>query len=107
MANDVNDDSFDKKVINASVPTLVDFWAPWCGPCKMLGPIIDELSKEMEGKVNIFKMNIDENPNTPSTYGIRSIPTMMLFKDGKSIGTKVGVLQKSSIKEWIETSLRG
>jgi thioredoxin 1 len=103
MANNVKDDSFNKEVLESDIPVLVDFWAEWCGPCKMLTPIINDLSKELEGKVKIVKMNIDENPETPSSFGIRSIPTMVLFKDGKQLDSKVGVLPKNSIEEWINS----
>jgi len=105
MAMDVTDSSFEEEVLKSDVPVLIDFWAEWCGPCKMLTPIIEELSKSMEGKVKILKMNIDDNPDTPSTLGIRSIPTMMLFKDGKQLASKVGALPKSSIEEWINSNI--
>lgn len=105
MAMDVTDSSFEEEVLKSDIPVLIDFWAEWCGPCKMLTPIIDELSKSMEGKVKILKMNIDDNPDTPSTLGIRSIPTMMLFKDGKQLASKVGALPKSSIEEWINSNI--
>ena len=105
MAMDVTDSSFEEEVLKSDIPVLIDFWAEWCGPCKMLTPIIDELSKSMEDKVKILKMNIDDNPDTPSTLGIRSIPTMMLFKDGKQLASKVGALPKSSIEEWINSNI--
>lgn len=105
MAMDVTDSSFEEEVLKSDIPVLIDFWAEWCGPCKMLTPIIEELSKSMEGKVKILKMNIDDNPDTPSTLGIRSIPTMMLFKDGKQLASKVGALPKSSIEEWINSNI--
>ncbi len=105
MANNVTDESFEQEVLNSSTPVLVDFWAEWCGPCKMLGPIIEQLSTELDGKLKIVKMDIDANPNVPSGLGIRSIPTMMLFKDGKPIATKIGVLPKTTIVEWIDSSL--
>lgn len=103
MANNVKDNSFNKEVLESKIPVLVDFWAEWCGPCKMLTPIIDELSRELAAKVKIVKMNIDEDPETPSSLGIRSIPTMVLFKDGKKLDSKVGVLPKNSIEEWINS----
>ncbi|QQV74470.1 Thioredoxin [Rickettsia tillamookensis] len=105
MANNINDSSFKKEVLESDLPVLVDFWAEWCGPCKMLTPIIEELSKELQGKVKVFKMNIDENPNTPSEYGIRSIPTIMLFKNGEQKDTKIGLQQKNSLLDWINKSI--
>ena len=103
MSNEVTDDSFQKIVLDSGVLTLVDFWAPWCGPCRMLGPIIEEISQDLKGKVNVFKMNIDDNPNIPSEFGIRSIPTMILFKGGKQLDVKIGSLPKESIINWIES----
>lgn len=105
MANNVTDSSFEKEVLESDLPVLVDFWAEWCGPCKMLTPIIDEISKELQGKVKVLKMNIDENPNTPSEYGIRSIPTIMLFKNGEQKDTKIGLQQKNSLLDWINKSI--
>ncbi|WP_347939182.1 thioredoxin [Rickettsia oklahomensis] len=105
MANNVKDSSFKKEVLESNLPVLVDFWAEWCGPCKMLTPVIDEISKELQGKVKVLKMNIDENPNTPSEYGIRSIPTIMLFKNGEQKDTKIGLQQKSSLLDWINKSI--
>lgn len=105
MAIDITDSSFEEEVLNSKIPVLIDFWAEWCGPCKMLAPIINELSENLKGKVKIMKMNIDENPNTPSILGVRSIPTMMIFKDGKQLASKVGVLPKSSIEEWINSNI--
>ena len=105
MANNIMDSSFKKEVLESDLPVLVDFWAEWCGPCKMLTPIIDEISKELQGKVKVLKMNIDENPNTPSEYGIRSIPTIMLFKNGEQKDTKIGLQQKKSLLDWINKSI--
>ncbi|MEY4463693.1 MAG: hypothetical protein RLZZ81_664 [Pseudomonadota bacterium] len=105
MANNVTDSSFEKEVLESDLPVLVDFWAEWCGPCKMLTPIIDEISKELQGKVKVLKMNIDDNPDTPSKYGIRSIPTIMLFKNGEQKDTKIGLQQKNSLLDWINKSI--
>ncbi|HJD58569.1 MAG TPA: thioredoxin [Rickettsia endosymbiont of Ceroptres masudai] len=105
MADKVTDSSFKKEVLESDLPVLVDFWAEWCGPCKMLTPIIDEISKELKGKVKVLKMNIDENPNIPSEYGIRSIPTIMLFKNGEQKDTKIGLQQKNSLLDWINKSI--
>lgn len=104
MASNITDDSFNKEVLESTTPVLVDFWAEWCGPCKMLTPIIEELSKALVGKVKIVKMDIDKNPNIPSSLGIRSIPTMILFKDGKQLATKTGVFPKNIIEEWIKVN---
>jgi thioredoxin 1 len=101
----VSDASFQNDVLNAKGPVVVDFWAEWCGPCKMIAPALDELSTEMTGKVTIAKINIDENPHVPQKYGVRGIPTMMIFQGGQVAATKVGALPKSKIKEWIESSI--
>jgi thioredoxin 1 len=105
MTKETNDNSFSKDVIESKSLTLVDFWAPWCGPCRQLTPLIDELSKDMEGKMEVFKCNIDENPETPSKYAVRGIPTLMIFKNGKLIDTKVGALPKSALYDWIKNNL--
>jgi thioredoxin 1 len=101
----VTDDSFDTDVLKASGPVLVDFWAEWCGPCKMIGPALEEIAAEMKGKVVIAKVNIDDNPESPNTYGVRGIPTMILFKDGKPVATKVGAAPKSVLKDWVSGAL--
>jgi thioredoxin 1 len=97
----VDDADFDANVLKASGAILVDFWAEWCGPCKQIGPILDEISNEMQGKLTIAKVNIDKNPETPQKYGVRGIPTLILFKDGKAVATKVGSMPKSKLVEWL------
>ena len=101
----VTDASFDQDVLKASGPVLVDFWAEWCGPCKMIAPALDDLAAEFEGKLTIAKINIDENPQTPNKYGVRGIPTLMIFRDGNVAATKIGAMQKSALKTWIESVL--
>ena len=97
----VSDTSFDADVLNSDTPVVVDFWAEWCGPCKQIAPALDEIAGEMDGKVAIAKVNIDENPNTPGKYGVRGIPTLMMFKGGELIATKVGAQPKGKLVEWI------
>ena len=101
----VGDSDFASEVLNAGGPVVVDFWAEWCGPCKMIGPSLEELSDELAGKVTITKLNIDDHPDTPGKYGVRGIPTMILFKDGEVVDTKVGAAPKAQIKDWIESAL--
>ena len=101
----VSDDSFEQDVLQAGDPVLVDFWAEWCGPCKMISPALEEIAGEMNGRVTIAKVNIDENPLTPQKYGVRGIPTLMLFKDGQVAATKVGALPKNQLAEWVESVL--
>ena len=101
----VTDESFESDVIDASGPVLVDFWAEWCCPCKQIGPDLEEIAGEMGEKLTIAKINIDENPNVPTKYGVRGIPTLMIFKDGQVAATKVGALPKSKIAEWIDESI--
>ena len=101
MTNETTDKTFEKDVIKSDVPVLVDFWAEWCGPCRQLAPIVDEVSKELKDKVSVFKVNIDENPDSPAKYNVRGIPTLILFKDGAPAATKVGALPKSAIIDWI------
>jgi thioredoxin 1 len=99
----ITDSSFDADVLNASGPVLVDFWAEWCGPCKQIAPALEELSKDLAAKITVTKINIDENPQTPSKYGVRGIPTLMIFKDGQVAATKIGALPKSKLYEWVES----
>lgn len=99
----ITDDSFENDVVKASAPVLVDYWAEWCAPCKQIAPALEEIAKEMDGRMAVAKMNIDENPTTPTKFGVRGIPTLMLFKDGQVASTKVGALPKSKIMEWIES----
>jgi thioredoxin 1 len=103
--NHVTDASFEQEVLKASGPVLVDFWAEWCGPCKMIGPVLEEISGEYSGKIKVTKLNIDENPQTPPKYGIRGIPTLMLFKNGQVEATKVGAVSKSQLSAFIDGNL--
>ena len=101
----VTDDSFEQDVLQSDVPVLVDYWAEWCGPCKMIAPILEEVVAEYDGKLKIAKLNIDENPNTPPKYGIRGIPTLILFKNGDVEATKVGALSKSQLTAFIDSNI--
>jgi thioredoxin 1 len=101
----VSDSSFDADVLKADGPVVVDFWAEWCGPCKMIAPALEEIAKELGAKVKVVKINIDDNPKTPSQYGVRGIPTLMLFKGGKVASTKVGAAPKGQLQSWIEQSI--
>ena len=101
----VTDQSFDADVLKAPGPVLVDFWADWCGPCKAIAPALEEIGAEYAGKLTVAKVNIDENPMTPNNYAVRGIPTLILFKDGKPVSTKVGAAPKSALKQWVESAL--
>ena len=98
----ITDDTFEQEVLKSDVPVLVDYWAEWCGPCKAIGPVLEDVAPGYEGKVRIVKMNIDENPNTPPKYGIRSIPTLMLFKNGTVEETKLGALSKAQLTAFLD-----
>jgi thioredoxin 1 len=101
----ITDDSFEADVLKADGPVLVDYWAEWCGPCKQIGPALEEISTEMAGKVTVAKLNIDDNPMAPGKYGVRGIPTLMLFKNGKVAATRVGAMPKSKILEWLNETV--
>ena len=97
----VTDSDFENEVVNADSPVLVDFWAEWCGPCKTLLPLVEEIAEEMKGKIKVVKINIEEAPETPTKYGLRGVPTLMLFKGGKVVDTRVGRMPKSQLTEWL------
>ena len=101
----VTDESFESEVLKADGPVVVDFWAEWCGPCKQIGPALEEISDELTGRVRIAKVNIDDSPNAPSRYGVRGIPTLLLFRDGEIVDKKVGADSKRGIEAWIESSI--
>ena len=101
----VTDGSFQADVLDSKTPVLVDFWAEWCGPCRTIASSLEELANELDGKLMVAKINIDENPQVPTKYGVRGIPTLMIFQDGQIAATKVGALPKNKIKEWIEESI--
>ncbi len=105
MANNFTDDTFETEVLQSNIPVLVDFWAEWCQPCQMVGPLVEELGHEYEGKVKVGKMNVDENINVPGNYGIMSIPTLMVFKEGKPVKTMVGVQGKDQLKRALDEAL--
>jgi thioredoxin 1 len=101
----VSDASFDTDVIEADAPVVVDFWAEWCGPCKMIAPALEEIAKDLGDKATVAKLNIDDNPATPARYGVRGIPTLMIFKGGQVAATKVGALPKGALQQWIEDNI--
>ena len=101
----VSDATFESEVLKSTEPVLVDFWAEWCGPCKMIAPALEDIATEFKGRVRVAKVNIDENPQAPNTYGVRGIPTLILFKDGKPAATKVGAAPKSALRDWVAGSI--
>lgn len=101
MTASVTDQNFQTEVLESTEPVIVDFWAEWCGPCKMMSPIVDEASESLQGKVKVVKINIDENPNVPTQYGIRGIPTFIVFKNGEAVETKVGGMSKTQFADWV------
>jgi len=105
MALQVTDASFESEVLQCDLPVMVDFWAPWCGPCRAMGPVVEELANEFSGRIKVVKMNVDENQATPSKYGIRAIPTLILYKDGEVLEQVTGAVSKSSIKEMISSKI--
>ena len=105
MTIDVTEATFEQEVLKSETPVLVDFWAEWCGPCRMIAPALEELSRELGERVTVAKLNIDDNPDAPARYGVRGIPTMILFKDGKPTATKVGAAPKTQLQSWLEQVL--
>lgn len=101
----VSDATFESEVLQSQLPVLLDFWAPWCGPCKMIAPVLDQLAEELDGKVKIAKINVDENQQVPAQFGVRGIPTLVVFKDGKAAATKVGALAKNQLEAFINASI--
>ena len=105
MTIEINDASFKNEVTDSAIPVLVDFWAPWCGPCKMIAPVLEEIASEYDGKLKVVKINIDENQTTPSNYGVRSIPTLILFKGGQEVEKIIGAQSKENLKQMVDKSL--
>lgn len=105
LIRNVSDASFEAEVLQAEGPVLVDYWAPWCGPCKMIAPLLDEAARQYEGRVTIAKLNVDDNPETAARFGVRGIPTLMLFKNGQAAATKVGALSKSQLAAFLDESV--
>ena len=103
MADQVSDSTFEASVLKSDLPVLVDFWAPWCGPCRAVGPIVDEVAGEFAGRVRVFKMNVDENPATPTKFGIRAIPTLIVFKNGEAVEQRTGALPKDQIVQLLQS----
>jgi thioredoxin 1 len=101
----VTDDTFDAEVRQSDIPVVVDFWAEWCAPCKMIGPALEEISRELEGKVKIVKVNVDENPHSPAEMGVRGIPALFMFKDGQVISNKIGAAPKAALSNWIQSAI--
>ena len=101
----VTDSTFDAEVKNSDIPVVVDFWAEWCGPCKQIGPALEELSNELDGKVKIVKVNVDENPNSPAQMGVRGIPALFIFKDGEVVSNRAGAAPKAALQAWINESI--
>ena len=105
MTVKATDASFEQEVLKSDTPVLVDFWAEWCGPCRMIGPSLEDIAKEMDGKLKVVKINIDENPMAPTRYGVRSIPTLIMFKNGEPTAMQVGAVPKNRLSDWIRSSI--